>query len=441
MPEITRDVALGQYGAIDWPSFGRVGILSAADVAALKAAEDAPLDYSLGDVSAARAYVAALLAVVGRCGDVAARQYALTRVEDVLLAEDCGSLADRVAHFVCDGALDAAPFLRALERADDAYCARVAASSLATLLTVVEDADGDAFVAWLCEQLASSRGERSHVRAAVPALTILLRVARARTAFAAHGGVGYVTKLLKKPGHDSANAQLLYELTFCLWALSFGGGDVAADFLQCGSVAVLCDQVSAAPREKVVRVSLATLRNLADAAAGGEPGDGDAGGAAAAMIKCGLVKTLKLLKDKKWADPDVADDVDALHKKLLANYRELTTLERYAAEVRSGDLAWGLVHTDKFWRENARAAEADDFALIKLLVQLLDGDRDPTVVSIACYDVGEFVRFYPNGKAVVKHLGAKDKIMALIDHEDPEIQRHALQCVSKILVTNWEFCN
>ena len=275
----------------------------------------------------------------------------------------------------------------------------------------------------------------------MPALTILLRVARARTAFAAHGGVGYVTKLLKKPGTDSANAQLLYELTFCLWALSFGGGDVAADFLQCGSVAVLCDQVSAAPREKVVRVSLATLRNLADAAADGESGDGAAGGAAAAMIKCGLVKTLKLLKDKKWADPDVADDVDALHKRLLANYRELTTLERYAAEVRSGDLAWGLVHTDKFWRENARAAEADDFALIKLLVQLLDGDRDPTVVSIACYDVGEFVRFYPNGKAVVKHLGAKDKIMALIDHEDPEIQRHALQCVSKILVTNWEFCN
>lgn len=31
--------------------------------------------------------------------------------------------------------------------------------------------------------------------------------------------------------------------------------------------------------------------------------------------------------------------------------------------------------------------------------------------------------------------------MALIDHEDPEIQRHALQCVSKILVTNWEFVN
>ena len=122
---------------------------------------------------------------------------------------------------------------------------------------------------------------------------------------------------------------------------------------------MLCDQVSAAPREKVVRVSLATLRNLADAAADGDAGDGDAGGAAAAMIKCGLVKTLKLLKDKKWADPDVADDVDALHKKLLANYRELTTLERYAAEVRSGDLAWGLVHTDKFWRENARAAEAD----------------------------------------------------------------------------------
>ena len=77
VPEISRDVALGQYSTIDWASFGRTGILSPEDVGVLKAAEDAPLDYSLGDAGTAKAFVASLLKVVARCSDVAARQYAL----------------------------------------------------------------------------------------------------------------------------------------------------------------------------------------------------------------------------------------------------------------------------------------------------------------------------------------------------------------------------
>mmetsp|Transcript_32452 Transcript_32452/g.114213 ORF Transcript_32452/g.114213 Transcript_32452/m.114213 type:complete len:159 (-) Transcript_32452:228-704(-) len=156
------------------------------------------------------------------------------------------------------------------------------------------------------------------------------------------------------------------------------------------------------------------------------------------MLKCGLQKTLSTFKGRPWADPDVADDVEKLAKVLAVNYRELSTFERYADEVESKDLQWGLVHSEKFWRENARAADRDDFKLVKKLVQLL-ASEDSRVVAIACYDIGEFVRFYPNGKAVVKHLGAKDRIMGLIDHADADVQRHALQCVSKILVTNWEF--
>ena len=125
VPEISRDVALGQYSTIDWASFGRTGILSPEDVGVLKAAEDAPLDYSLGDAGTAKAFVASLLKVVARCSDVAAVQYALTRVEDVLLAEDCGTLMDRAALFAdhATGALDAAPLMRSLEHGDDA-CVR-----------------------------------------------------------------------------------------------------------------------------------------------------------------------------------------------------------------------------------------------------------------------------------------------------------------------------
>jgi V-type H+-transporting ATPase subunit H len=42
-------------------------------------------------------------------------------------------------------------------------------------------------------------------------------------------------------------------------------------------------------------------------------------------------------------------------------------------------------------------------------------------------------------KSVVKSLGGKDQCMLLIDHGSPEVQREALQCMSKIMVNQWEF--
>jgi V-type H+-transporting ATPase subunit H len=60
-------------------------------------------------------------------------------------------------------------------------------------------------------------------------------------------------------------------------------------------------------------------------------------------------------------------------------------------------------------------------------------------VCIALYDLGEFSRFYPNGRIVVSTLGGKDVAMKLISDKNPEIQRTALQAVSKIMVQSWEF--
>lgn len=60
-------------------------------------------------------------------------------------------------------------------------------------------------------------------------------------------------------------------------------------------------------------------------------------------------------------------------------------------------------------------------------------------MAVALYDLGEWTRFYPNGRGVVKSLGGKDQAMELIGHSDPAVQMHALQCISKVMVNNWEF--
>lgn len=34
-------------------------------------------------------------------------------------------------------------------------------------------------------------------------------------------------------------------------------------------------------------------------------------------------------------------------------------------KVMSGQLKWGVVHTEKFWREHAREVEGDEFFILK----------------------------------------------------------------------------
>ena len=90
--------------------------------------------------------------------------------------------------------------------------------------------------------------------------------------------------------------------------------------------------------------------------------------------------------------------------------------------------------------------EAGDFELLKRLIQIIGqeeyqsgNDDDDTTLAIALYDVGEFVRHYPNGRAIVKRFrGAKQMIMSKMDHENEEVARMALQCVSKLMVQNWQ---
>ena len=61
-------------------------------------------------------------------------------------------------------------------------------------------------------------------------------------------------------------------------------------------------------------------------------------------------------------------DLHLLHKLLHDNYKEMSTWDLYESEVVSGRLSWGILHTEKFFRENARRMEGPDgnFALLKV---------------------------------------------------------------------------
>ena len=61
-------------------------------------------------------------------------------------------------------------------------------------------------------------------------------------------------------------------------------------------------------------------------------------------------------------------DLNFLYSELHEAHRDLSRFDVYKSEVEAGHLQWGLVHTEKFFKENARLMEgADgDFALVQV---------------------------------------------------------------------------
>ena len=101
----------------------------------------------------------------------------------------------------------------------------------------------------------------------------------------------------------------------------------------------------AAVKEKVIRVVVATFRNLlTNASSQNLP----------SMFTEKLLPFVISLQDRKWSDEDITEDLAYLKSELSARLEGLTTYEEFVSELESGHLVWGPVHeSEDFWKENA----------------------------------------------------------------------------------------
>jgi len=289
---------------------------------------------------------------------------------------------------------------------------------------------------------------------------------------------------------SSSSVQQLYDLVFCLWCLSL---DCSTDesvrdyFARDRAVPALSHLLTKVPREKVLRMTLACLRSLSILRGG------DATNSSTSeqhqqqqqqqqpfvrdMIGCGILKSLEMVRQRRWNDADLEDDLGFLQKLLSDRTEELTQWSAYEAQIATGILRWDeMLHTHDFFRANATHMEGSggDFAPLKRLVAILysntisgrlrsrgradeisyvgiaevggwdeDDLRDDEVcesLAVCLFDIGEFARNYPNGKAVLGSrcgVGAKALVMQYVHHPREQVQEQALLCASKLLVRNW----
>lgn len=353
------------------------------------------IDFAMGNATSAKALANLLLKLADKCtSSVPAQQYVFTRVEEILL---CGEseFRTRAALFTVDGVnIHDGPFLRGL-RASDSYIQKSASVGLATLLTAYAG-EVNSLISWLCEMLQSDTQGATEI--AIPALTVLMRRESCRRPFSAKGGIAIIVSVLTKLGRNG-NAQHLYDLGFCLWTLSLDDTSDISAYLSSGAITILTDLVLAAPSRKVVRMAVATLLNLTT---------GQDEGVLTEMLTGGLTKVLENMihanAHKQAGDIEVEHDVRNLFEVLMKNYRDFSTYDRWVSEVKTGNLRslfiypfdqiyrcakrrWGIVHTEKFWRENAKLLEGNDFEMLKILISLLISESPVSGLILRVLDV------------------------------------------------------
>ncbi|ORX81668.1 ATPase, V1 complex, subunit H [Basidiobolus meristosporus CBS 931.73] len=371
--------------------------------------------------------VGALVNLVDKVAKVESLQQLLVVADDILDANENNAI---YFHQTCveNPKYPFSPFLKCLSKDDD-FIALKSSKILTTLLCTADSDEGvdlRDFFQWIAAQLQSKNISVSDI--AVQNLESLLKVSAYRRRFyETRNGVSSLLDLLKR---NNNNPQMQYQVIFCFWLLSFEksiAGEIGAKY---DVIPIFIDVAKASVKEKVIRVIISTFKNLIEKA----PEEN-----MASMLVHKLLNFSENLATRKWSDPDIIEDIEFLKSQLEENFQSLTTWDEYIGEVESGKLSWSPPHqSQQFWTQNSARFNENDHELLRRLGRLLATSTDPIVLAVASHDIGQYVKHYVNGKRVVQEIGAKQRIMELMTHENPEVRYQALLAVQKLMTNAWE---
>ncbi|KAF8519318.1 ATPase, V1 complex, subunit H [Hysterangium stoloniferum] len=412
---------------VPWEGYQRAGLLTSEELSLIKRVERQPrVKVESILVTSAQTYVQLYLRLLKKLARVDTLQWLLVAIADAIADHE-----ERLPLFTnaveWDQELPYQPLLRAIDTNDE--FTQLKASQILTILLSSETAILPPevltpFLNTLASMVQSTNINKRDV--AVQCLESLLTRAQARSAVWQKTGVlaGLVEILKSNPG-----PQMSYQVGFCLWLVTFEQEVAEKINAKYDIIPVLTDIAQSAVKEKVVRVVVATFRNLVSKA----PSQN-----LPAMFVVKLLPFIRNLSGRKWSDDEIVEDVQYLKDELTVHFQNLTTYDEYASELSSGHLLWSPVHTSEaFWSENATKLNEKDYEQLKTLVKLLTESKDPLVLAVAAHDVGQYVKHYDRGKKIVDDLGAKRRVMELMSHDNPDVRYQALISVQRLISQPW----
>jgi len=437
--------------SVPWPSYLQSNMMSQQDFDVMQRLEGAGKDAILLHE---RPLVArTLVSLFSHVSKDQTIQYLLVMLDDIITADPSRiDMFSDLAKKEKKGENQWAVFLNLLTRPDNFtthMTARILAKMAVDGSEKLQGSDLSFYLTWLKDQLRTPEMDRPVTEPIRPAyrpnpdgneyiqcicrcLQMLLKQECYRDVFYVMDGINVIVQVLASGKH---NFQIQYQLTFCLWVMTFNHL-IAQNMSKYGVIPALADILSHSVKEKVTRITLAVLRNLIE-----KPEDRTIQREnSIQMVQCKVLKQLEILAGNKFEDEDVTADIEFLNEKLQLSIQDLSSFEEYCSEVRSGRMEWSPVHkSEKFWRENCHRLNEKNYELLKILIHLMETNTDPLVLSVACHDIGQYARHYARGKKVLEQLNGKQCVMTHLSHPDSNVRYEALLAVQKLMVHNWEY--
>ncbi|GAA5856624.1 hypothetical protein JCM9279_006010 [Rhodotorula babjevae] len=417
--------------AIPWDGYQRAGLLGQDDVQLIQrvaASRDKaePILDAEGET-----YAALYIRLLNKLSRNDTLQFVL-----VLLGDFIADREERISLLISGSDSPYPPLLKLLDSQDDFV--RLKASAITSTILSYDRSPTDAVIAKLLQHLSNlvrQPNDPEGQDVAVQCLESVLRVSRARTmcwgptegkdAVAAPKVIEGLVHLLRA----SPSPQMQYQLAFCFWLLTFEDRIAAEINAQHNLIPLLLDVSKRAIKEKVIRVALASFRNLVTKAPKAN---------LAPMLVAKVLPYVQTLQGRKFSDDEIKDDVDFLVDELKSSFAGLTTYDEYKSELASGELTWSPPHkNDDFWRDNAHKLVDRDREQLKVLVHILMSSHDATTLAVAANDLAQFVKFYDNAKKAIDDLGAKARVMELMTHADPDVKYQSLVATQRLLSHAW----
>ncbi|KAF9919685.1 H(+)-transporting V1 sector ATPase subunit H [Linnemannia zychae] len=401
---------------IPWEGYQRATLITQAELNYIKAVEKKTgEDLSRVVDKEGNVYGELFISLLQKLVRVDTIQSILILIDDLLLDHE-----ERAVYFLQLGQNDASlpyvPLLKCL-RNEDLFIALKASKILTTLLCTSPkpntEAAGELF-RWTTAQLQSKNS--AEVDLAVQVLESALRQHSVRIIYwNTPQAVDSLVRILKT---ENTGPQMQYQVIYCFWILTFNTEIAQEINRKYDIIPQLVEIAKSAIKEKVIRVVIATLRNMVEKAP-------EANLAAMATVK--LLQFSENLSSRKWSDTDILEDINFLKTQLQENFHTLTTFEVYKAELLSSRLTWSPPHlSDQFWTKNWKELKRENYALLRVLARLLSTSNDATVLSVAASDIGQYVRRDPGSKKFLQEIGVKQKIMELMAHPDQEVRYNSV---------------
>ncbi|KAI8074348.1 ATPase V1 complex subunit H [Gilbertella persicaria] len=429
-PYLEKKAAVVRQKPILWEGYERASLLKHEQVELIKAIDKKSASVVQNAMNEkGQTYASLIMYLLQNLSRPDTVQYVCLMTDDIFIAHEDNT---RYFHETAkeDPSFPFGPFIKILETDDDFMA--LEASKVLTMLACSapspSNVDLSALFRWITNKLSGSNSDVVHL--VIQELESILRVNTYRLA------VWHTQNAVKELTHrlflnkTASTPQIQYQIIFCLWLLTFEP-EIAANINEKYDIIPLLVEIAkSAIKEKVIRVSVATLRNLVEKA----PAQN-----LAAMLVTKLLPFTENLSTRKWSDTDILDDINFIKERLQENFQSLTTFEQYASEVETGKLEWSPPHkSEVFWKENAQKLEDNNYQLLKALARLLSTSSNPLVLAIAASDIGYYVKHATKtGRNMLQEIGAKQRIMELMTHEDQEVRYQALLAVQKYMHQAW----